>query len=160
MSAKQEARHRRRAQAAPPVPDALGLDDQLCFALYAASRGMTRRYREEMAGIGLTYPQYLVMLVLWEHGPDTVSGIGRRLGLDSGTLTPLLKRLDAAGFVGRSRDRPDEREVLVTPTEAGSALREKACAARAEVVARLGWPAADVDRLRSELKRLLASLEP
>lgn len=146
------------AEAAPPVDDSLFLTNQLCFALYSASRAVTRLYREGLDAVGLTYPQYLVMLVLWEHGPQTVSGIGRRLDLDSGTLTPLLKRLEAAGLVERKRGRADEREVMVSLTPAGDGVREGAARARAMVVRRLGLDAADIDRLKMEMALLTETI--
>jgi DNA-binding MarR family transcriptional regulator len=104
----------------------LALDDQLCFALYAASRALTARYRPLLDTLGLTYPQYLVMLVLWEERRCTVSRIGRRLRLESGTLSPLLKRLAAAGLVYRERDARDERSVVIGLTRAGQGLRRRA----------------------------------
>ena len=106
--------------------DALALDQQLCFALYSASRAVTRLYRPLLEALGLTYPQYLVMLVLWERGTVTVKELGQALDLDSGTLSPLLKRLEANGVVARVRSAADERSVLIAPTEAGAALREQA----------------------------------
>lgn len=99
------------------------LDQQLCFALYSASGLMTKVYRPLLEPLGLTYPQYLVMLALWEHAPSTVGALGEALGLDSATLTPLLKRMEAGGLVTRSRDAADERRVLVEPTAKGQALR-------------------------------------
>ena len=106
--------------------DPLRLDRQICFPLYAASNRLTRAYRPILDRLGLTYAQYLVMLVLWEESPQSVGSIGARLHLDSGTLTPLLKRLEAAGLVTRRRDPEDERRLVVTPTEAGTALRAEA----------------------------------
>ena len=108
------------------VPDLLRLDQQLCFAVYSASLAMTRLYQPLLDPLGLTYPQYLVMLVLWETDAITVSQLGDRLMLDSGTLTPLLKRLEAAGQVRRARDTVDERRVIVTLTDSGWALKHKA----------------------------------
>lgn len=102
------------------------LDEQLCFALYSASRAMTAAYRPILAPMGLTYPQYLVMLVLWEDGTSTVSALGRRLDLDSGTLSPLLRRLEAAGYVQRERRVGDERVVDVHLTDSGSRLERSA----------------------------------
>ncbi|MGP1630221.1 MAG: MarR family winged helix-turn-helix transcriptional regulator [Giesbergeria sp.] len=102
------------------------LDHQLCFALYSASLAMTKVYKPLLDAIGLTYPQYLVLLVLWEQDDVMVSGIGERLFLDSGTLTPLLKRLEVAGLVQRTRDSGDERRVRITLTPAGVALQERA----------------------------------
>lgn len=104
----------------------LHLDHQVCFALYSASLAMTKVYQPLLAQLGLTYPQYLVMLILWENDGIAVSAIGERLFLDSGTLTPLLKRLQAAGLVSRERDSADERRVLVSLTDAGRALRSQA----------------------------------
>ena len=103
----------------------LELDAQLCLPLYAASRAITRRYGDLLAGTGLTYPQYLTMLALWSAAPMPVGDIGARLHLDTGTLTPLLKRLERAGLVVRRRDPADERRVLVEPTADGWALRER-----------------------------------
>jgi MarR family transcriptional regulator, organic hydroperoxide resistance regulator len=105
---------------------ALLLDNQLCFALYSASLAMTKVYKPLLEELGLTYPQYLAMLVLWERDGLTVSEIGQRLSLDSGTLTPLLKRLEALGLVSRIRDVADERRVHITLTAAGRKLRAKA----------------------------------
>lgn len=102
------------------------LDQQLCFALYSANLAMNKLYRQLLTQLDITYPQYLVMLVLWERDDVTVSDIGERLFLDSATLTPLLKRLEAAGLLNRQRSRKDERQVIVTLTEQGRALRTKA----------------------------------
>lgn len=106
--------------------DPLLLDRQVCFPLYAATNLITRLYGPVLSAIGLTYPQYLVMLVLWEEEPQTVGALGARLYLDSGTLTPLLKRMEAAGLVTRQRDPQDERRVLIALTPKGRALREDA----------------------------------
>ena len=106
--------------------NALHLDNQLCFALYSTSLAMTRLYKPLLAALDLTYPQYLVMLVLWEQDGLTVSEIGERVYLDSGTLTPLLKRLEASQFLTRLRDTADERRVFIQLTAGGRALREKA----------------------------------
>lgn len=105
---------------------ALLLDNQLCFALYSASLAMTKLYKPMLAELGLTYPQYLAMLVLWERDGLAVSEIGERLALDSGTLTPLLKRLETAGLIARLRDVQDERRVHVTLTAAGRKLKARA----------------------------------
>lgn len=111
----------------PLNPDqALQLDNQLCFALYSASLAMSKMYKPHLDALGLTYPQYLVMLVLWEQDGLTVSEIGARLFLDSGTLTPLLKRLEGAGHISRLRDVADERRVLIQLTAAGRRLKAKA----------------------------------
>src|SRR3954468_16902148 len=108
-----------------PAPSVV-LDDQLCFALYAASRAMTARYRPMLEELGLTYPQYLVMMLLWEEDHQTVGQLGARLALDSGTLSPLLKRLTAAGLVTRHRRVEDERSVAIALTDSGRALRDRA----------------------------------
>ncbi|ALT77306.1 MarR family winged helix-turn-helix transcriptional regulator [Paucibacter sp. KCTC 42545] len=107
-------------------PDWLQLDQQLCFALYASSLAMTKLYKPLLAPLGLTYPQYLVMLVLWEQDGISVSALGQRLSLDSGTLTPLLKRLEAAALISRQRAKDDERRVDIGLTPAGKALRAQA----------------------------------
>ena len=104
----------------------LTLDKQLCFAVYSTAHAFNRFYKPLLDRIGLTYPQYLVMIVLWEGDGVTVKHLGERLMLDSGTLTPLLKRLEALGLVSRRRDAADERQVLVSLTDAGRALRAKA----------------------------------
>lgn len=107
-------------------PQALQLDHQLCFALYSASLAMTKLYKPLLAPLGLTYPQYLVLLALWEHDDCMVSALGERLFLDSGTLTPLLKRMEGAGWLQRQRDAADERRVRIRLTDAGHALRAQA----------------------------------
>ncbi|RUP85210.1 MarR family transcriptional regulator [Glutamicibacter protophormiae] len=107
------------------TPD-LRLDTQLCFALYSASRKVTSAYREPLSKMGLTYPQYLVLLVLWEQDERTVNQLGEALILDSGTLSPLLRRMENAGFVTRRRSEQDERSVIVSLTDTGRALEEDA----------------------------------
>ena len=104
----------------------LALDKQLCFALYSASLAMTKVYKPLLAPLGLTYPQYLVMLALWEDDAQSVSALGDRLALDSGTLTPLLKRLEAQGRLSRDRDADDERRVIVRLTPGGRQLKLQA----------------------------------
>lgn len=106
--------------------ESLLLDNQLCFALYSASLAMTKLYKPLLDTLGLTYPQYLVMLVLWEGDERTVSELGERLFLDSGTLTPLLKRMEAAGWLSRLRATDDERKVYIRLTAAGRKLKSKA----------------------------------
>jgi DNA-binding MarR family transcriptional regulator len=136
-----------------PAPS-VALDDQLCFALYAASRAVTARYRPMLDAIGLTYPQYLVMLLLWETDNQTVGQLGNRLALDSGTLSPLLKRLTAAGLVSRHRRVEDERSVSIALTDAGRALEEKAVAISAEMIGAIGFDIAEFDDLKSRLRLL------
>ncbi|BDT69768.1 organic hydroperoxide resistance transcriptional regulator [Comamonadaceae bacterium OS-1] len=106
--------------------ETLLLDNQLCFALYSASLAMTKLYKPLLKALGLTYPQYLAMLVLWERDSQMVSELGERLSLDSGTLTPLLKRMEAAGWISRQRDVQDERRVFITLTPAGRNLKTEA----------------------------------
>ena len=120
--------------AAAPVEDPLALDRQVCFALYAASRAVTAAYRPLLEPLGITYPQYLVMLVLWERGRLQVREIGDALRLDSGTLSPLLKRLEAARLVTRARSPEDERQVVVDLTDDGRALRDRAVDVPARIV--------------------------
>jgi DNA-binding MarR family transcriptional regulator len=134
------------------------LDDQLCFALYAASRAMTATYRDLLAALGLTYPQFLVMLVLWQADGVTVSELGKRLQLDSGTLTPLLKRLEQAGLVTRQRNADDERELAVSLTDDGHALRQEARAIPGQILCRTGLEVAQAVQLRGELQELTARL--
>ncbi len=117
---------RSQSTAATPSPALLQLDNQVCFALYSASLAMTKFYKPLLDGIGLTYPQYVVMLSLWERDGITVSELGERLFLDSGTLTPLLKRLEASGHLSRLRDAQDERRVRISLTAQGRALRQQA----------------------------------
>src|ERR1700743_3561788 len=112
--------------ASPTADEMLLLDNQLCFAVYSASLAMTRVYKPLLEKLGLTYPQYLVMLVLWERDNVPLKDIGERLFLDSGTLTPLLKRLEAAHLIKRARSTQDERQVLIHLTPQGQALKERA----------------------------------
>ncbi len=112
--------------ATPSADELLKLDNQLCFAVYSASLAMTKLYKPQLEQLGLTYPQYLVMLALWEENGLMVSTLGERLSLDSGTLTPLLKRLEAAGFVSRVRDVADERRVHIMLTPSGRKLKARA----------------------------------
>ena len=137
----------------PEAPfDPLRLDRQLCFALYAASGLVTRAYRPLLEPLGLTYPQYLVMLVLWERAPRTVSELGAELDLDSGTLTPLLKRMEAAGLVARNRDPKDERRVLITLTAHGAALHDQAAKIPETLACALPLPPEDLVNLRATLQ--------
>jgi DNA-binding MarR family transcriptional regulator len=126
----------------------------VCFALYAASRAVTQLYRPLLSALGLTYPQYLVMLVLWERGTVTVKELGTELDLDSGTLSPLLKRLEAAGLVSRGRRADDERSVEVRLTGAGAALREKAATVPRRIARATGLRATELATLRRDLTAL------
>jgi DNA-binding MarR family transcriptional regulator len=132
----------------------MALDDQFCFALYAASRAVTGLYRPVLEQLGLTYPQYLVMLVLWERGPVPVGELGTALSLDYGTLTPLLKRLEAHGLLRRERSARDERSVLISLTADGAALQERARAVPPFAAGAMGLDRAEYDHLRVMLRRL------
>lgn len=134
--------------------DWLALDRQLCFAMYSASLAMTKVYKPLLAPLGLTYPQYLVMLVLWEGDGVTVSQLGERLTLDSGTLTPLLKRLEALGFVQRLRDTADERRVLLQLTTAGRRLKARAVAVPRAIACATACDLAEVSALARQLQQL------
>ena len=138
--------------------DLLKLDNQLCFALYAATRAMTRTYRERLGPMGLTYPQYLVLIILWEHDGLTISQLGQRLLLDSGTLTPLLKRLEVAGVVTRNRRQSDEREVEIWLSDKGRDMQREAAGARELVVCRLAMSEAEIAKMRRELMDLVGRL--
>jgi len=134
------------------------LEQHLCFALYSASGLMTRLYRPLLEPLGLTYPQYLTMLALWEHAPRTVGELGDTLGLDSATLTPLLKRLEANGLVTRRRDAADERRVLVEPTHQGRVLRESAKAVSAAMQCHSPLDGDELKSLHHSLIRLIDGL--
>ncbi|GAB3260121.1 MarR family winged helix-turn-helix transcriptional regulator [Chitinimonas naiadis] len=136
--------------------DWLRLDAQLCFRLYAASRTVTRCYQPLLAALDLTYPQYLVMLVLWEADDVTVKSIGERLMLDSGTLTPLLKRLEQSGLIRRERRAENEREVRVMLTDAGRTLRNKAEAVPPALLDAMGLTHDEIAQLCPLLDRLLS----
>ena len=136
-----------------PSPS-VALDDQLCFALYAASRAVTARYRPLLEQIGLTYPQYLVMMLLWEQDNQTVGQLGARLALDSGTLSPLLKRLTAAGLVTRHRRVEDERSVSIALTDSGRALRDRAFAISESMIGAIGFDRGEFDDLMERLHLL------
>ncbi|WP_439816192.1 MarR family winged helix-turn-helix transcriptional regulator [Zavarzinia sp. CC-PAN008] len=146
--------------AAPPgaTPEQLRLDNQLCFALYSASSALTRAYRPILDPLGLTYPQYLALLALWEESPRSVGSLGQALGLDFGTLSPLLKRLEAGGLISRTRDPKDERRVIVELTARGWALRDKAAEVPGLIFCRLGLPVEDLLELREKLNALASTL--
>ncbi|WP_030617742.1 MarR family winged helix-turn-helix transcriptional regulator [Streptomyces sclerotialus] len=139
--------------------DHLRLDQQICFALHAATRAFGGLYRTALRDLGLTYPQYLVMLVLWEHGELPVKRIGAHLRLDSGTLSPLLKRLEAAGLVRRERSAADERSVTVRLTADGDALRTRAEEVPRRIAAATGLPLAELADLRGRLNALTETLD-
>lgn len=141
----------------------LDLDNQTCFALYAANRAMTALYRPLLNELGITYPQYLVLLVLWEAARSgeavRVTSIGQRLRLDTGTLTPLLKRLETNGLIVRRRDSVDERVVVVALTAAGLAMREQAKAVPGRLLCETGLAPERLQALREELRSLLSLLD-
>ena len=143
--------------------EALQLDNQLCFKLYAASRAVIRGYKPMLDQLGLTYPQYLVMLLLWEWQQKpplqpTVKALGERLLLDSGTLTPLLKRLEIQGFLQRKRSANDEREVHLALSEAGRALREQVPALKRQLLCQQGIDLEGLAALREQIGGLLDQL--
>ncbi|GAB2178438.1 MarR family winged helix-turn-helix transcriptional regulator [Dongia sp. agr-C8] len=138
--------------------EVLRLDNQLCFAVYAAAHAFNATYKPLLEPLGLTYPQYLVMLVLWQEDRVTVSAIGGRLGLDSGTLTPLLKRLEAAGLVSRLRDAADERQVRISLTGSGRALKQKAKGIPQALFCASGLTLGELTALRGQLESLAANL--
>jgi DNA-binding MarR family transcriptional regulator len=138
----------------------LELDNQLCFALYDASRAVVRSYGPLLDGLGLTYPQYLTMLVLWESdGPVSMGQLGARLHLDSGTLTPLVKRLVHLGMVERQRDAADERRVLVSLTDQGESLRQQACDIPERLFGHLGIGVDEARSLHRTLGRIVTAIE-
>jgi DNA-binding MarR family transcriptional regulator len=138
----------------PTADQALQLDNQLCFALYSASLAMTKLYKPLLAELGLTYPQYLAMLVLWERDGLMVSELGERLFLDSGTLTPLLKRLETAGLIARIRALDDERRVHVTLTAAGRKLKARAAKVPACIAGAVQCPLPDIVSLTRQVQAL------
>ncbi|QRG07631.1 MarR family transcriptional regulator [Xanthobacter dioxanivorans] len=143
----------------PPPPAFPRVDEFLCFAFYAASHAFTRVYKPLLDKLGLTYPQYLVMVALWDADDQTVGGIGEKLGLESSTLTPLLKRLEALGHVTRARDAADERVVRVRLTAQGGALREAALGIPGCILAATGLDLPRVMALQKEVTQLRAALE-
>ncbi len=139
--------------------NSLRLEKQLCFAIYAASHAFTRAYRVLLEPLGLTYPQYLVLLVLWERDAMRVKEIGRKLQLDSGTLTPLLKRLEGIGFVRRVRDLEDERQVSIVLTAAGQALEARAASIPSDLHCMTGMPADEIITLTNAITKLRLQLQ-
>ena len=152
-------------KAAAPTPRAtrqsgeLALDGQLCFALYSSSLAMTKLYKPVLEPLAITYPQYLVLLALWEQNALSVSELGSRLFLDSGTLTPLLKRMELSAWLTRSRDAKDERRVIVSLAPAGEALRKKAHKVPTMVAQSTGCSAAELIELTQQLQRLRGHLQ-
>jgi DNA-binding MarR family transcriptional regulator len=139
------------APPAAPSLDPLALENQFCFALYSASLAMTKTYKPYLDKLGLTYPQYLVMLVLWQHDDVLVKSIGEKLFLDSGTLTPLLKRLEASALIARTRDESDERQVRITLTREGRALKKKAQGVPRQILCASGQEQKTLEQLRTQL---------
>lgn len=137
----------------------LRLDKQLCFALYGAAHAFTRAYKPLLAPLGLTYPQYVVMMALWEEDDISVKSLGEKVGLDSGTLSPLLKRLEQINYVARRRDAADERVVFITLTEEGRALKARALQVFSTIGNLTGCDLAEIESLRDSLKRLKTQLE-
>ncbi|MCF7944793.1 MAG: MarR family transcriptional regulator [Spirochaetia bacterium] len=147
--------------AAPPASDdTLNLDNQLCFPLYAVSRMITRYYQPMLKELGLTYPQYLVLLVLWEKSPMTVQEISSRLLLNTNTLTPLMKRLQNQEIIVRKRSKTDERRVIIELTEKGKRLKTEALSIPDSLLKAIDYPIEDLLSLREEAKNLLHSLRP
>jgi DNA-binding MarR family transcriptional regulator len=140
------------------VEDPLALEQQVCFAVVVAARSVVSVYKPILEPMGLTHPQYLVMLALWQEAPRTVSQLSRVLALDPGTLSPLLKRLEAAGFVRRERNSHDERQLAVTLTEAGIELRKQAELVPGKVSDRLGMDAEELADLRDALTQFIAAI--
>lgn len=140
------------------MSEALRLDNQLCFALHAASRAMTAAYQPLLEALDVTYPQYLALMVLWEEDGARVSRIGERLYLDSATLTPLLKRLEARGLVERRRSSEDERVVEIFLTPEGKKLEKKALSVAKGILCKMDMPLGELGRLRDELKGLTTKL--
>jgi len=138
--------------------DSLALDQQVCYALSIAARGVVAVYKPLLEPLGLTHPQYLVMVALWQHGPQHVKELGTLLALDSGTLSPLLKRLDSMGLVTRQRSAHDERQVTVSLTQSGMRLRDEAEKVQEQVVRRLGLDEPELEHLRDVLKRVTESV--
>ncbi len=137
----------------------LHLDEQLCFAVYSTAHAFNRIYKPRLDQLGITYPQYLVMMVLWRDEPQTVGSLGERLLLDSSTLTPLLKRLEASGFVTRTRSTRDERVVDIALTEKGRGLAEEARSIPVEVREATGETDSEIERLRRSILRVRDALQ-
>jgi DNA-binding MarR family transcriptional regulator len=140
-----------------PVDDPLALEQQVCFALSVAARNVVAVYRPWLEPMGLTHPQYLVMLALWQHGPLSITTLSRLLQLDPGTLSPLVKRLEAAGLLRRDRDPRDERALAIALTDRGRALREQAQRIPAGILDRLGMELPDLKALHAALTDVIAA---
>ena len=148
-----------RSRTPASAPTGLHLDNQMCFALYSTSLTMTKFYQPMLRKLKLTYPQYLVLLVLWEKDGQIVSELGEKLFLDSGTLTPLLKRLESVNYVRRARDAGDERRVIVSLTPAGRTLKQRALELHEQVACATQCSASDRASLTRQLGRLRSALK-
>lgn len=146
--------HGATSDTVPPL-DMLALENQVCYALAVASRTVIALYRPILEPLGLTHPQYLVMLALWQQSPRTVKNLGEALQLEPATLSPLLKRLEAQGYITRLRSSADERQLEVRLTEAGTAVREKALSIPPQIVDRLGMSIAELTEMRETLGRVI-----
>ena len=140
-------------------PDPLALEHQVCYALSVAARNVVAVYRPFLEPMGLTHPQYLVMLALWQHGPLSVKRLSSLLQLDPGTLSPLVKRLESGGLVRRDRDPRDERSLAISLTDAGRALRERAEQIPSGIVERLGMDVAELTALHGALTRVIGATQ-
>ena len=140
------------------MQDPLKLDDFICFAVYTAGHALNRVYKPLLATLGLTYPQYLAMVSLWQQDGQTVGGLGEKLFLESSTLTPLLKRLESAGYIRRERSKDDERVVVLRLTEEGKRLKEKAIGIPGCIVDASGRDVVDLNRLQAEIVALREAL--
>jgi MarR family transcriptional regulator, organic hydroperoxide resistance regulator len=140
------------------LPQALPLDDQLCFAMYSANIAINRVYRPVLEQLGITYPQYLVLSALWQSDGQTVGAVAGRLSLESSTITPLVKRLETADFVKRQRNPDDERQVIVSLTKKGKTLHQESRCLTETLLERSGLPVADIVRLNSEISALRDAL--
>lgn len=143
----------------PVTDDLLKLDNQFCFTAYAVARAVTQAYEPLLHALELTYPQYLVMLALWEEDEVNLKTLGQRLRLDSGTLTPIIKRLQSKGYLTKQRSALDERELVIALTPGGRKLREQALSVPHGLLCRLNIPLAKVGKLRDELKQLLSAMD-
>lgn len=140
-------------------PENLKLENQICFPLYVIAKEITGLYRPFLDELDMTYPQYLVMMVLWEHDGMTVSCIGEKLYLDSGTLTPLLKRLEAKELITRKRKKEDERVVEICVTEAGKQLKSRACSVPEKIIASTKVDPEDLIRLKESVQNIIKTLK-
>ncbi|WP_299458207.1 MarR family winged helix-turn-helix transcriptional regulator [uncultured Microscilla sp.] len=137
----------------------LKLENQICFPMYVASRMITRAYQPMLDAMGITYPQYLVLMALWEKDEQTVNEIGQQLYLNTNTITPLLKRMEKTGIVARTRSKKDERKVMITLTEAGQALKEQAYCIPEQILNKTGLPIEGISQLKQQIYGLIRQME-